>query len=90
MSQVNNPPARTLPPEGPVRIVGTRKEPELTLHASGEALERGAWHVGTAGGWGRHAVAFKGVRYFKTHEEANEDCAEGLARCMAAKQLEKR
>ena len=72
------------------RIVGTRKEPAMTLHASGKALERGAQHVGTAEGWGRHAVVFKGVRYFKTHEEADEDRADGLARCMAAKRLEKR
>ncbi|MDR0274568.1 MAG: hypothetical protein LBI48_04345 [Burkholderiaceae bacterium] len=72
------------------RMVGTRKEPALTLHACGEALERGARFVDTLCRLGSQAVAFKGVRYFKTHEEANEDWADGLARCMAARRLEKR
>jgi len=91
MSQVMHPPARTLPLQGPVRVVGTRKEPEMTLHATGEALERGLCHIDTVMQlFGPQTVAFKGVRYFKTHEEANEDWADGLARCMAARRLEKR
>jgi len=84
MSQSITPPARTLPPEGPFRIVGAKKAPVLSLHASGEALARGLRHIETAMQlFGPQAVAFKGVRYFKTHEEANEDRADGLARCMA-------
>ena len=90
MSQVTSPPARTLPPEGPVRVVGTKKEPVMTLHATSEALECGLRHIETTMQlFGPQAVAFKGVRYFKTHEEANEDWADGLARCMAARWLEK-
>jgi|GEM_PF-2876100 len=91
MNQAMRPPARTLPPQGPVRVVGTSKEPEMTLHATGEALERGLRHIDAAMQlFGPQAVAFKGVRYFRTHEEANEDWDDGLARCMAARRLERR
>jgi len=79
-----NPPASTLAPEGPIRTVGAGKEPTMTFHASSEAFDRGTRFVDALCRLGNQAVAFKGVRYFKTHEEANEDWENGLARCMAA------
>jgi hypothetical protein len=57
----------------------------MTFHASSEALERGLrFNDAFCRLGGNQAVGFQGVRYFKTHEEANEDWANGLARYMAA------
>ena len=73
---------------GPVRTVGTRKESAISFHASSQALERGLRFVDSWAASGQ-VVGRKGVRHFKTHQEANEDWLNTLACGMAQKHLEK-
>jgi hypothetical protein len=73
------------------RVAGAGKEPVLAFHASREALESGLrFNDACCRSGGNQVAGFKGVRYFKTHEEANEDWLDSLARHMAALAVKRR
>lgn len=59
--------------EKPMRVVGRRKERQITFHASGELLAEGARFNDEIHKMptGNMTCIPKGVYHFKTHEEAN-------------------
>ncbi|MBW7923494.1 MAG: hypothetical protein H3C59_01985 [Burkholderiaceae bacterium] len=77
--------------EDAVRIVGRRKEREITFHASGEALVEGARFTADLRRLPGAGSTFipKGVYRFRTHEEADRQRRECLAAGMAVLALER-
>lgn len=67
-----------------MKTVGTRKQPALTMHPSGELLKAGALFNETVARLAPSTFIPKGVYRFKSHEEANRHEQECIAQGMAA------
>ena len=65
-----------------MKIIGRRREPELLLHARGEALAAGARFSESIAHFAKSTFIPKGVYRFKTHEAANKHQQDCLARGM--------
>ena len=65
-----------------MRKVGVRREPQITEHASGEALSTGARFSESLSRQAPSTSIPKGVYRFKTHEAANKHQQDCLARGM--------
>ena len=65
-----------------MKTIGRRREPELLLHASGEALAAGARFSESIAYFAKSTFIPKGVYRFKTHEAANKHQQDCLARGM--------
>ena len=68
------------------RIVGKRKEPELTFHATAENLIRCSAIQNTK--FANRICIPKGVYNFKTHEEADKQMENAILKSIAKRQEE--
>lgn len=66
-----------------MRTIGHRREPPITLQASGEQLAEGARFSESMGRLAISTFVPKGVYRYRSHEEANRHEMECLARGMA-------
>ena len=65
-----------------MRTVGIRREPQITEHASGDALITGARFSESLSRLAPSTFIPKGVYRFKSHEAANKHQQDSLARGM--------
>jgi hypothetical protein len=65
-----------------MKLVGSRREAELTEHASGEALAAGARFSESIAALAKWTFIPKGVYRFKSHEAMNKHQEDCLARGM--------
>jgi hypothetical protein len=72
-----------------MRVVGSRREPQITAHPSGEALAAGALFSGSLAALAKSTFIPKGVYRFKTHEAMNRHQEDCLARGMGLLAIER-
>jgi hypothetical protein len=65
-----------------MKIIGSRREPDVTEHASGEALAAGARFSESIAALAKSTFIPKGVYRFKSHEAMNKHQEDCLARGM--------
>ena len=65
-----------------MKTIGSRRQPEITLHASGEALAAAARFSESIAHLAKSTFIPKGVYRFKSHEAANKHQQDCLARGM--------
>lgn len=71
-----------------MKTVGSRKDAQLVSHASGDLLKQVALFSESLSGFAAVRLTPKGVRRFKTHELANMDMDDCIARGIAARKTE--
>ena len=67
-----------------MRTIGNRRQPQVSVRSSGEALVAGALFSESIAHLARSTFIPKGVYRFKTHEAANKHQSDCLARGMAS------
>jgi hypothetical protein len=72
-----------------MKIIGTRREPQVTEHVSGEALAAGARFSESLAVLAKSTFIPKGVYRFKTHEAMNKHQEDCLARGMGLLAIER-
>jgi hypothetical protein len=65
-----------------MKTIGSRRQPEMTAHASGEALAAGARFSESIAHLAKSTFIPKGIYRFKSHEAANKHQQDCLARGM--------
>jgi len=66
-----------------MRIIGNRRQPQINARSSGDALTAGALFSESIAHLARSTFIRKGVYRFKTHEAANKQQSDCLARGIA-------
>jgi len=65
-----------------MKTIGSRRQPQMTAHASGEALAAGARFSESIAHLAKSTFIPKGIYRFKSHEAANKHQQDCLARGM--------
>jgi len=72
-----------------MKIVGNRKEPEITFHATSENLKRGIEFNDSINNFFKSKIYIKkGAYHYKTHEEANKHWEECIIKGIIERQKE--